>query len=121
MLLDVIKQASKAGVEAGNPVALVLGTVTNEKPLEITVDQRFTLTEEFLLVLEHLTPYEVELQHTHTYVDQTGNGSTSSTTAEALKEKLVIRRGMKLGDQVLLLRAQGGQPYVVIDRVVTSG
>lgn len=95
-LVDLIKQASLGAVEAANPVAVLFGTVTKTNPLEVNVDQRFTLTNEFLIVPEQLTEYRVTI-----------NG-----------QNVIIRRGLNVGDKVLLLRMQGGHRYVILDRVV---
>lgn len=109
---DKIKQLGANAVHAGNPVVVMFGTVTKEKPLEILIDQRFTLDEDFLIVPEQLTRYEIDLKHRH--------GTSGEDTKEALNEKVVIREGLKVGDPVLLLRVQGGQRYVVWDKVVNQ-
>lgn len=95
-LVSLIKQASMGAYNASNPVAVMFGTVTKTSPLEVNVEQRFTLTRDFLVLTERLTEYR-------TTVD--GN-------------EIIIRRGLQAGDKVLLLRIQGGQQYVVWDRVV---
>lgn len=95
-LVSLIKQASMGAYNASNPVAVMFGTVTKTNPLEVNVEQRFTLTRDFLVLTERLTEYR-------TTVD--GN-------------EIIIRRGLQAGDKVLLLRIQGGQQYVVLDRVV---
>ncbi len=120
-LLNTIKQASTAAMAASNPAAVLFGVVTAEAPLEIRVDQRFTLPAEFLIVPESLTHYEVPLRHAHRYTDDSASGSSTKTTEPALPEEpLVIRRRLEAGDKVLLLRVQGGQQYVLLDRVVNA-
>ncbi|MEK5480301.1 DUF2577 domain-containing protein [Paenibacillus sp. FSL R5-0407] len=109
---DKIKQLGANAVNAGNPVVVMFGTVTKEKPLEILIDQRFALDEDFLIVPEQLTRYEIDLKHKH--------GTNGEDTKDALNEKIVIREGLKVGDPVLLLRVQGGQKYVVWDKVVNQ-
>lgn len=119
-LLDVIKQAGLGAVGATNPVALSNGTVMRVNPLEINVDQRFILTEDFLIVPESMTRYEIDLMHTHNFEDETAMTTRVKVTEEGLASKIVIREGLKIGDIVLLLRVQGGQQYVVLDKVVLS-
>ncbi|MER2061419.1 MAG: DUF2577 domain-containing protein [Aerococcus urinaeequi] len=114
-LIDLIKQAAIAGVDAGDPMAIIYGTVTAESPLEINIDQRFTLDADFLEVPESLTHYEINLHHSHKYTDDGSEGTTGSALPE---EPIVIRRGLEVGDRVYLMRVQGGQKYVVFDRVV---
>lgn len=110
VLSDTIKRLGAGAVDAGKPVAVMFGKVLKVNPLEVNVDQRFTLDEELLIVTEHLTRYEVDMKHKHK--------TSSEDTGEALTEKVVIREGLKAGDNVLLLRVQGGQKFVVWDRVV---
>ncbi len=113
-LLKIIKTAGIQAVDATNPVSVLCGTVTNANPLSISVDQRFVLTKDFLIVPEGLSQLELDLEHSHTYMD----GATEVQTGKAFDERILVRRGLQQGDQVLLLREQGGQKYVVLDRVV---
>ncbi len=104
-MIDIIKEASLGAVGAGNPVSILFGEVLNVDDLKIKIDQKLILPKEFFIIPENLTRYEVDLTHSH---NQTG---------PALG-KLVIREGLKIGDKVLLLRVQGGQQYVILDKVV---
>jgi len=120
-LLSTVKQAAMDAVSASNPTAVMFGIVTKDSPLEVIVDQRFTLTAGFLIVPESLIHFELLLHHTHQYTDNTGEGSATGTTEPALpQEPVVIRRGLQSGDKVLLLRLQGGQQYLILDRVVEA-
>ena len=95
-LASLIKQASMGAYNASNPVVVMFGTITKTSPLEVNVEQRFTLTRDSLVLTERLTEYRITVA---------GN-------------EIIIRRGLQVGDRVLLLRVQGGQQYVVWDRVV---
>lgn len=120
--LGTLKKAAMDAVNAGNPAAVLFGEVSSENPLEVIVDQRFTLPADFLLVPESLIHFEIDLHHSHEYTDDTGTGSSTKKTKPALPEKpIVIRRGLEKGDKLLLLRVQGGQQYVILDRVVSAG
>lgn len=81
-LLETIKRAGIGAVEAGYPVAILFGTVSNKSPLEVNVDQRFILSEDFFIVPED-----------------------------------VRKKVLEPGDTLLLLRVQGGQSYIILDRV----
>ncbi|MNU85105.1 hypothetical protein D3C71_748430 [compost metagenome] len=109
-ITDAIKQLSANQFEASNPLALRFGKVTKVNPLEVNVDQRFSLTEDFLIVPEQLTRYELDLKHKH--------GTSGESTKDALPDKIVIREGLKPGDNVLMLRMQGGSQYILLDKVV---
>jgi len=95
-LVELVKQIGVGAVDAGQPVAVLYGEVTKINPLEVVVEQRLTLSEDFLLVPESLTRYV-----------QTVGGTT-----------IEIRQGLVAGDSVALLRAQGGQRFLILDKVV---
>lgn len=119
-LLDTIKRAGLVAVNSENPVNLLFGEVIEKDPLVIKVDQRFDLTADFLIVPESLTPLEINLQHEHQYQDASESGTSTRTTQAALNEPIVIRRGLEIGDRLILLRVQGGQKYLILDRVVVG-
>jgi len=97
-MLNVIKQAALDALEASQPVAIMFGTVTKINPLEVNVDQRFTIDADFLIVSESLTKYVLNI-----------GGA-----------EYVIRPGLQAGDRVVLIRIQGGQKYLILDKVVES-
>lgn len=111
-MLEAIKQAALGAMDAAGPVIVQLGVVTGANPLKVMVDNRLELTEDFFLLSESLTKLELDLKHTHAIQ---GAGSTQ----EALKDKIIIRKELEAGDKLLLLRMQGGQRYVILDRVVS--
>lgn len=110
-MLEAIKQAALGAMDAAGPVIVQLGVVTSVNPLKVMVDNRLELTEDFFVVLESLTKLELDLKHTHSI--------TGGSTQEALKDKIILRKGLEAGDKLLLLRMQGGQRYVILDRVVS--
>jgi len=109
-MLNAIRQAALTAMEATGPVAVMFGTVTRADPLEVNVDQRFTLDADFLIVPESLTRLEIDMRHVHI--------APGGTTDDALTEPVVIRPGLQAGDRVVLLRVQGGQKYLILDKVV---
>lgn len=111
-MLDAIKRAATEAVNAAGPVVVQIGSVTKINPLEVLVDNRLTLTEDFLIVPESLAELKLDLRHTHT--------SGSGAVGEALAAPVIIRKGLAAGDKLLLIRMQGGQRYVIMDRVVSG-
>lgn len=96
MMLDIIKKASLGAVGNTNPVAFSYGTVTEAMPLQIQVDQRFILSGNALVLPESIMESKIELDG----------------------KEIVVRRGLAKGDRVLMVRMQGGQSYIVLDRLV---
>ena len=95
-MLDIIKKASLGAVSNTNPVAFSYGTVIATQPLQIQVEQRFILTGPALVVPE----------------------SVMESKAVLAGQEILLRRGLEAGDRVLLARMQGGQSYIVLDRLV---
>lgn len=107
-MIDTIKQASIGAMGASNPVNILFGEVVSAEELKIKIEQKLILDKDFFIIPKSLTRYEVDLTHNHIISD--------SSTSNSLN-KLVIREGLKAGDKVLLLRIQGGQQYVILDKV----
>lgn len=118
-ILEIVKRAGIGAVEADNPVAVLFGTVSKVDPLEIEIHSKLKLTKEFLVLTERVTRYEVDLEHTHKYTDDSSPMNTEKSLTDLLT-KTPIRTGLKLEDKVVLLRVQGGQKFVVLDKVVDS-
>ncbi|SEU26596.1 DUF2577 domain-containing protein [Paenibacillus sp. NFR01] len=95
-MLDIIKKASLGAVANTNPVSLAYGLVTVADPLEVELNQRIRLSGAALVLPETVMESSVEF-----------NGT-----------KHTVRRGLMPGDRVLLMRMQGGQSYIVLDRLV---
>lgn len=123
--LKVIKQAALDAVNAQKPIQVCYGTVTKDSPLEITVDQKTILEAEDLILCRNVTDYECDvefslktekLQHSHTGV----HGPTSVQTLQyevKNKKKMKVYNALKKDDVVFLIREQGGQRFIVIDRI----
>lgn len=124
-LLKGIKCAAKSVGDAEKPVRVCYGTVTKDSPLEITVDQKTILEAEDLILCRNVTDYECDvefslktekLQHNHTGV----HGTTSVQTLQyevKNKKKMKVYNALKKDDVVFLIREQGGQRFIVIDRI----
>lgn len=113
------------------------GTVTQVSPLVIQTDQKHILQEQYLilsnLVKDHDVDITVSMQtvedaymnpsHTHTgnLGNPTDTGTLDTTHKHDIKgrKKITFHYGLKLNEKVILLRLQGGQRYLVLDRVET--
>lgn len=101
-LVKAIKKAGIDAVAAGGPVTVCFGKVVSTAPLHVLVEQKLMLGEAQLGLTRNVTDYEVEI-------------SRSGTESEP--EKVMIHNGLHPGDEVLLLRQQGGQKYMILDKV----
>ena len=125
-LVKAIQQISLGATDANNPVGIFFGEVKSIAPLQINVEQKLTLGEKQLILGSLVSDLTVDAvistatqndTHTHSITGDcaispsTHNHNISTTTPIKLK------LGLKVGDNVIMLRVQGGQRYIVIDRL----
>ena len=127
-LLQALKRAAVEAVEVGKPAAFCYGTVTGVEPLQIMADQKLPLGEKQLELTRAVQDYNVDIEISTNTEDKSGGGGYAEFAAHKHEikgcKKLRIYNGLQVGERVLLLRWQGGQKYLVLDRVspaVTRG
>ena len=113
--VDLIKEIKKAAVEAvkaSKPVEVCFGRVTSVSPLKILVEQKMILGSAQLVLTRNVTDFETEVT-----VDwQTETASVHQHAIKG-KKKITVHNGLVVGDEVFLIRQQGGQKFIVVDRV----
>lgn len=100
-LVKAIKKIVVETMETTKPTATMYGQVISSNPLKINVEQRMVLDKNFLILTRNVTDYQVSMKvdnETKTYH---------------------VDNSLKTGEKVVLLRQQGGQKFLVIDRVMT--
>ena len=98
-LNELIKCIAIKAIEQSKPVNVLYGEVKSINPLSICVNQKKIYTEEFLILTRNVTDYD-------TYIKEE-NGE---------KKKCTVYNALVPGDIVILLRTQGGQEFIVLDR-----
>ena len=132
-LVNLIKRAAVDAVEGEKPAGVLFGTVTSISPLQVNVEQRLTLGTEMLVLTSNVADYTVEMTfdhrteptifntaHDHPCVGATvGEGSFNSVHSHQVlgKKQVTVHNGLKAGEKVILLRMQGGQKFLVLDRI----
>lgn len=128
--MELVKKAAMDAVNAAGPAGLYFGEVISADPLEIRLDQTLLLKGSQLVLsslvqditvnatMDHTTG---SYTHTHTITDTySGGGSASSDThshSYSGTKSFTLHFGLSAGEKVILLRMQGGQRYLVLDRV----
>ncbi|WP_405761576.1 DUF2577 domain-containing protein [Anaerovibrio slackiae] len=120
-LVKAVKRAAVDAVMAQKPMAFCLGEVVSASPLKISVDQKMTLTAAQLILTNAVRDYVVYMTVDHS-TDSTSGGSGDSSFASHShkytgKKKYTVHLGLKKGEKVILLRCDGGQKFIVFDRV----
>ena len=124
-LMKTIKRAALDAVKASKPVEVCFGKVTSASPLKILVEQKLPLGEGQLILTRNVTNFKTyitggNIQNFY-YVETPPNVSTlpvSPSHVHAIgKVQITVHNGLVVGDEVILIRQQGGQKYIVVDRI----
>ena len=127
-LVNIMQQSAKEAMSNG--ADMLFGEVISAKPLKIKVDNRFELTQEFLVLTSLVQDFETEVTvnwgtsnytHTHKIEDTFTSGGTAEEDTHSHsvtgKKKMTVHMALKTGEKVILMRVQGGQKFIVIDRI----
>ncbi len=144
-MVKAVKRAAIDAVNAQKPMGMCLGEVVSTAPLQIRVDQKMTLTKAQLILtgavcdhtvemtVDHTTGAALEnadIAHRHMYsgtteesgdsfsgvTERAGAGDLSHTHPYAGRKTFTVHNGLQVGEAVLLLRCDGGQKFIVLDR-----
>lgn len=142
--VKTMKKAAVEAVDATKPVYVYFGEVVAASPLQINVEQKMMLGETQLILSRNVTDFETEItvdwetensqeSHSHSCGGSTGNGgeplhnhtlsgdtgSVSLEHAHAVsgKKTITVHNGLAAGDEVILIRQQEGQKFIVWDRI----
>ena len=120
-LVELLKELSKATSESMDLFEHRKGTVESINPLAIKVDQKLILENEELLLTHLVKDYEVDISVSHqTEPFEIVEGAPTDIKKHKHeykgRKKITIHQGLKVGEEVILLKVQGGQTYIVLDR-----
>ena len=121
----MIKQAAVEAVNAREPMSLKIGKVVSIAPLKIDLNQKITVPASQLLLTNAVRDYTVYA--TMDNAAEAAGGSVNTENAEADssgqipadgdRRKFTVHLGLKVGEKVLMLRCDGGQKFIVLDRL----
>jgi hypothetical protein len=120
-LVRLIKKAAIDAIEARKPVNVCYGKVINANPLKIVVEQKFILEKSQLVLCRNVTEFTTNITMNWTS-ERAWNydGDTILLTHShdiKGKKQITVHNGLVVGDKVILIRQQGGQKYIVLDRI----
>ena len=137
MFLKVIQEVSAKVYNNSEPSDIEFGTVESVEPLVIRISEMIALNENQLILTNLVKDFEVDIEvshrtvnddilntlHDHPGVPQNSFDSHHYHDYKGRK-KIKIYMGLKVGEGVILLKKQGGQRRLVIDRIdvpITQG
>lgn len=127
-LVSAVKQAAVEAVKAEKPTAICFGKVLSASPLSVQIDQKLVLSEAQLVLTSLVSDFSVPMTmafNTENYYftgakpPDSGTAPVSPLHKHAVngKKNVTVHLGLSAGESVLLLRADGGQKYIILDRV----
>lgn len=120
-LVRLIKKAAIDAIEARKPVNVCYGKVINANPLKIVVEQKFILEKSQLVLCRNVTEFTTNI--TMNWASESAwnyEGNTillSHSHNIKGRKQITVHNGLVVGDKVILIRQQGGQKYIVLDRI----
>lgn len=102
-LAEAIKELSKQQSEGTYPTAIMFGTITGVKPVVLKIDNQI-YGSGFVVVPERLTNYKVSVD-------------VDDSTVKLDGSTMTIHNALKVGDKVIVARQNGGQKFVILDRI----
>ena len=105
---ELIKMAAIEAVNSRMPCNICFGTVIAIDPLVIEAEEKKVLPSEFLVVAKSLTDYKQTISFDNEDIDI------------PKKSIITVHAHLEVGEKVILVKAEGGQKYFVIERVGMS-
>lgn len=114
-LVRLIKKAASDVIEASYPFAMKIGEVVSTNPLKISINQKITVPASQLLLTNAVRDHTIVLTKED---DGADDAEESEDAAEESSDKTYTAHcALSAGEKVLLLRCDGGQQFIVLDRL----
>ena len=126
-LVETLKRAAVEAMEAKKPVNVYFGEVVSAAPLKINVEQKMELGEKQLILSRNVTNFKTSITggniKNYYYTGSTTDSGTAPVSPSHVhavgKIEITVHNGLVVGDEVILIRQQGGQKFIVLDRIGT--
>lgn len=137
-LVKAMKRNAIEAVESTCPVRVYFGQVVSASPLQINVEQKMILGKAQLILSRNVTDFKTmvtvqwesekeQQSHTHKVEGSDGEGDSINITSKTQSAKhtheivgqkeITIHNALEVGDEVILIRQQEGQKFLVLDRI----
>lgn len=122
-LVEAMKRAARDERESSKPVNVYFGEVVSAAPLKINVEQKMVLGESQLILTRNVTDYmtTVTVQWNTEIGVLSSDGKTTAPPPNLHgivgQKNFLMHNALEVGDEVILIRQQEGQKFIVIDRI----
>lgn len=138
-LTQAIQLVAAKAYKASSPMSVLVGKVTSIEPLKIFVGTaNAELTKDHLILTNAVTDHYVDIHVNH--LTDTIHGEWDTTHAHpdagdgtipidhvhsySGRKKIKVYNGLQIGEFVVIIKAAGGNSYIVLDRIgepITNG
>lgn len=126
-LVETLKRAAVEAMQATKPVNVYFGEVVSAAPLKINVEQKMMLGEKQLILSRNVTNFKTSIIggniKNYYYTGSTTDSGTAPVSPSHVhavgKIEITVHNGLVVGDEVILIRQQEGQKFIVLDRIGT--
>lgn len=106
---------------------MYFGEVVSAAPLKINVEQKMVLGEKQLILSRNVTNFKTSITggniKNYYYTGSTTDSGTAPVSPSHVhavgKIEITVHNGLVVGDEVILIRQQEGQKFIVLDRIGT--
>jgi hypothetical protein len=120
-LIHIMKKMAVDAVNASKPTAIRFGKVSSISPLKINVEQKMTLTAAQLVLTRNVTDHKIFMTVDHTTENRSGGSGDASFASHNHdykgKKEFTVHNGLVVGDEVIMVQMQGGQKFIVLDKL----
>lgn len=116
-LTATLKQLVKETMDTFDLSDVISGTVTKINPLEVKLDAKLTLEEDFLILTNNVKDYTVDITVEDWQTEPEGSSEYRHSHKLKGKKKITVHNALKVGDEVIMLQQKGGQMYVILDKI----
>lgn len=126
-LVETLKRAAVEAMQATKPVNVCFGEVVSAAPLKINVEQKMMLGEKQLILSRNVTNFKTSITggniKNYYYTGSTTDSGTAPVSPSHVhavgKIEITVHNGLVVGDEVILIRQQEGQKFIILDRIGT--
>ena len=120
-LIELLRQISTEAVASGKPTSVIYGKVISKHPLKIQVNNKLILDESFLVltknVLDHKVKFTMDFRGEEPGKITINGEQNVLDKMEYKKGYAIIKNGLNIGDTAIMVQQQGGQKFVVVDKM----
>ncbi len=121
-LHKLIKKIVVDTLNSTNPTNIVFGVVKTVEPLSVQLEQQEIIPQELLALTRNVTDFERDVKVNFNTENSSGGSGESAFASHnhlvtGVKTEEVLH-GLEVGDKVVMARVQGGQKFVILERVV---